>query len=488
MISEHNGIIPVNMIKNKKIAVFGASGGGRKIYQWIRENHLGTIEYFIDNSEIKNHTWFEGVEVLWAEDFFRLDNYLDYYIVVASVYQEAMRRQLAERKIPWEHILNKAILAKWKFDEYTDFTIPKVTSKSEDTLVFDLDMGFCLGGVETWSYNLAETLIKRKIKCVLLTKETGELPPRKLQEYCRCVSGVTDFFDFQERTIQLLINGLTDLMPCTVLLAQIDNLYIAAHFIKNIYPDSIKLVSVIHGGLDSIFQSNIVYREWCDKIFCVSIDARNRLIDHYSIDKNKVFFKETPVVPKKLPEHQYTLDEREPLKLAYAARLEKLHKRSELIMNLIENLENYDCNYSLDIAGDGELFDTISEWVTEHNLEEKVKMLGRLPYDEMSDFWNTHDIMLNVSECEGCCVAMLEAMAYGAVPVLTDVYSVKHFITNGVNGYITKINDMEQMAEMICMLDNQRDRLPDMGKLCIEIIKRKCSIEDYAEYFVNKLI
>jgi glycosyltransferase involved in cell wall biosynthesis len=476
------------MIRGKKIAIFGASGGGRNLYRWILGNGLGTIEYFIDNSEGKNHTLFEGVEVLWAEDFFTMENYLDYYVIVASVHHEAMRKQLAQHEFPWKQVVNKAILVKWMYEGYCGFEIPEVSFNPKMQVVFDLDMGFCLGGIEKWTYNLAKSMLERNMDCWLLAKKTGELPPGELEENAIIVEGIEDFYDFDRTSIQILIDKLSGLLPCTVLLAQIDDLYIAAHFIKEKYSDAIQLVSVIHGGLDSIFQTNYIYQDWCDKIFCVSSDTKSRLIDYYLLDEKKVFFKETPVIVEELTEHQYTLEGGKPLKLLYAARLEKLHKRSELISPLVEHLERLECNYLLDVAGDGELFSRLVEWIAEQKLESKVHMLGRIPYENMSMLWNTHDVMLNVSECEGCCVAMLEAMAYGAVPVLTDVYSVRHFVTNGENGYIVAVEDIERMAEIVYELDKNREKLPAMGNRCINVIREKCNMKDYTDYFVSKII
>ena len=62
---------------------------------------------------------------------------------------------------------------------------------------------------------------------------------------------------------------------------------------------------------------------------------------------------------------------------------------------------------------------------------------------ELIDFLNEQDIYLNFSEYEGTSLTMLEAMASGCVPVVTDVSGVSDFIEDGVNGLVSDIGDLD---------------------------------------------
>lgn len=62
----------------------------------------------------------------------------------------------------------------------------------------------------------------------------------------------------------------------------------------------------------------------------------------------------------------------------------------------------------------------------------------------MESFWLNHDISVNLSECEGCSMSMLESMSAGVVPVYTDVFSTRHFIEDGKNGFVVAYNDIEK--------------------------------------------
>ena len=66
-------------------------------------------------------------------------------------------------------------------------------------------------------------------------------------------------------------------------------------------------------------------------------------------------------------QRNYTLNEKEPIHLDFAARLTKFAKRADLLMQLVEELEKRNCNYSLSIAGDGPYFEKLQDFIAEKN-------------------------------------------------------------------------------------------------------------------------
>ena len=124
----------------------------------------------------------------------------------------------------------------------------------------------------------------------------------------------------------------------------------------------------------------------------------------------------------------------------------------------------------------------------ENQLENKVQLLGRLPKSEMDSFWKKQDVFVNISEYEGTSLSMLEAMAFGCVPVVTDVSGAKEFIVDGKNGYICSVGAIDTIAEQIKVLAYDRGKLSVFGERCSEIIAEKCNPEKYIEYWMNYII
>jgi glycosyltransferase involved in cell wall biosynthesis len=62
--------------------------------------------------------------------------------------------------------------------------------------------------------------------------------------------------------------------------------------------------------------------------------------------------------------------------------------------------------------------------------------------EEMYQLHKTNDILLMTSAWEGFPIVVMEAMAFGAVPLVTSVDAVPEHITDGVNGFLLKeVND-----------------------------------------------
>jgi glycosyltransferase involved in cell wall biosynthesis len=62
--------------------------------------------------------------------------------------------------------------------------------------------------------------------------------------------------------------------------------------------------------------------------------------------------------------------------------------------------------------------------------------------EEMYQLHKTNDILLMTSAWEGFPIVVMEAMAFGAIPLVTSVDAVPEHITDGVNGFLLKeVND-----------------------------------------------
>jgi hypothetical protein len=89
----------------------------------------------------------------------------------------------------------------------------------------------------------------------------------------------------------------------------------------------------------------------------------------------------------------------------------------------------------------------------------------RVPHREMAARWAGHDIFVQVSDFEGTSVSMLEAMAHGAVPVVTAASSgVADVIRGQENGFVVPIGDMAAMASTIARLANDQMLLANAGR------------------------
>ena len=257
--------------------------------------------------------------------------------------------------------------------------------------------------------------------------------------------------------------------------------YLASCIVKQAYPEDIRLISVVHGGKQPIFDWNVMYQDYIDGFVGV---ARGGICDKLianGIPSNKVANIVCPVPIEGSLERAYSKDN-EPMKLSYAGRLtlKDSDKRVDLLIPFIEGLEQSKVNYILHIAGDGDYRPTLEEYVNNNNLQERIIIHGLIPRDRMKEYWKQSDVFVNVSDSEGNCMSMLEALSQGCVPVLTDVSGVRDSVEDGENGYIVARRDIDTMVRQIKYLDEHRPLL--------EIFGRRSYAKMYEKYGDGKMV
>jgi glycosyltransferase involved in cell wall biosynthesis len=78
------------------------------------------------------------------------------------------------------------------------------------------------------------------------------------------------------------------------------------------------------------------------------------------------------------------------------------------------------------VFGDDTLRDTVEQRVRgSAALSAKVFMAGRVPHDELANYYSAADVFISGSHSEGSGYALIEAMSAGVVPVVTDIPSFR---------------------------------------------------------------
>jgi glycosyltransferase involved in cell wall biosynthesis len=97
------------------------------------------------------------------------------------------------------------------------------------------------------------------------------------------------------------------------------------------------------------------------------------------------------------------------------------------------------------VFGDDTLFDAVDERVRASDiLRDRVVLSGRVARDELPNFYGAADIFISGSHAEGSGYALIEAMAAGVVPVVTDIPSFR--VIAGDCGARWQPGDEDQLA------------------------------------------
>lgn len=434
----------------------------------------------VDSDSSKWGTFVEGVFVYDPEI---LISEKDIYVCVTFYsfleHEPLWDRLKNEYGVPYERQLTFHDLL---IDIYErDFEDISIQCQGNKNSVFlDATWGLGLGGVEAWLKDTVCWFEKNAISDVYLLsgKQQNGVPwevEQRIVDFC-----YDDTMVFSHEYIEKGIHFIEQNLPAVFIFSRVNELLLAAYLVKKKVGDKIKIIMVDHAFCDGMFRDILSYRKCIDRYVCVSKWIQNKVIS-CGIPQDKVY---TMTIPVKFNENyarNYSEDIAYPLHIGYAGRLEIFQKRMDILLKLIAELEKRGVSYVMNIAGDGSYREEIEAFIDAKGLSERVKLHGLLLREKMADFWCEQDIAINVSEHEGRPISNMEAMLYGAVPVVTETTGVLDDVKDGYNGFVVPIGDYQSMAAVIETLGQDRTLLRKMGSLAREEMMEKMTLDNYIE-------
>jgi glycosyltransferase involved in cell wall biosynthesis len=126
-------------------------------------------------------------------------------------------------------------------------------------------------------------------------------------------------------------------------------------------------------------------------------------------------------------------------------------------------------NFAVLIVGDGAVLDNVKAITSELHMDEYVIFTGRVPHDEIEDYYSIVDICplprKGLPVCEMVSpLKPFEAMAMGKVVVSSDVAALAEIIDDGVTGLLHKKDNPEDLANKIRLLIEDHDLRERLGK------------------------
>lgn len=130
------------------------------------------------------------------------------------------------------------------------------------------------------------------------------------------------------------------------------------------------------------------------------------------------------------------------------------------------------------IIGEGAQKEKLLQLSQKLGIDKYLEFKGFLPREEFSDCFKQADLYVSTSLSDSTSVALLEAMALGLIPVVTDIPGNREWIKDGENGYLFPPGDHKTLAEkMILSIENsgKSDTIRDTN---LAIIRKRAMWED----------
>jgi glycosyltransferase involved in cell wall biosynthesis len=115
--------------------------------------------------------------------------------------------------------------------------------------------------------------------------------------------------------------------------------------------------------------------------------------------------------------------------------------------------------FRLNFCGSGPEEFSIRNLVRDLGLVEEVTFLGELAYADVLNLLADSDVAVSLSSKDGASASLFESMAAGCYPVVSRIPANEVWISDGENGRLVTLGDIDGLADVLTNLANDRDEL-----------------------------
>ena len=125
------------------------------------------------------------------------------------------------------------------------------------------------------------------------------------------------------------------------------------------------------------------------------------------------------------------------------------------------------------IAGTGEQQDYLTELAHALGVSNSTKFIGWVLRSELPKYLSSADIYVSSSLSDGTSNSLLEAMACGLAPIVTDIPANQPWVNDGKNGFLFPTTDYKTLASKIIYLLHNEETRENFGRRSQEIVQKK---------------
>ncbi|MDR3539693.1 MAG: glycosyltransferase [Desulfosporosinus sp.] len=101
------------------------------------------------------------------------------------------------------------------------------------------------------------------------------------------------------------------------------------------------------------------------------------------------------------------------------------------------------------VAGEGPETEALRALSSSLGMDENVHFVGQLPHEAVQSYLNESSISASVPTSDATAVSLLETMACGSFPIVTDLPANREWVENNVNGLLVPVKDSKALAAAI---------------------------------------
>lgn len=232
------------------------------------------------------------------------------------------------------------------------------------------------------------------------------------------------------------------------------------------------------------------YRQ-CDVIACVSATLKEILVTEIGIDPHKIVLVPNGVDVEFLdPQLHQPTRVFEDFTIGFVGSL-YAWAGLDLLLEAIAELKIAGYYFSVVVVGDGEMTSTWSQLAIDLGLEQQVKFIGRLPWQEVPqyiagcDVGYSGQVQLQMGKMYLSPMKLYEYMSMGKPVVASAFEDAQRLITEGETGFLYPPGDQQALQQSLLAAYAARERLPAMGQQARQQIEREHSWSNRVQHLLD---
>jgi glycosyltransferase involved in cell wall biosynthesis len=134
-------------------------------------------------------------------------------------------------------------------------------------------------------------------------------------------------------------------------------------------------------------------------------------------------------------------------------------------------------NLRMFMLGGGSQEDLVKGFVKEKGLEDRILFSGYQQNEALAGYYQAADVYLSASHIDGSSVALMEAMACGCPPLVSNIPANLEWVVDGEQGWVFRDGYAGDLAQKLIHIARHRREVMEMGRLARQTAEAKADWE-----------
>lgn len=162
--------------------------------------------------------------------------------------------------------------------------------------------------------------------------------------------------------------------------------------------------------------------------------------------------------------------------------------RHDVLLSSLAILRARDLPVRLKFVGTGDDEARLRQVADALRIADVVEFCGALAPEALSSQLGESDVFISLSRSDGLSTSLVEAIAMGVVPIVSDIPANTTVVESGVNGLVVRGDDPAEIADAIQRLASDPAFLESARRRCIELARSRFDVRVNTRHMIGQVV